>query len=308
MPFPIPRSLGLAVGAGALAVLLLVDAALLAVLRGAGWLTLGGFLSFCLLLISLPLLLFVGYRTYALARARYVLSRNALVVEWGGRRLVVPLANIIEARPATDLENDVQPRGLHWPGNRVGLGVVEPLGPVEFLAAADKPGLVLVRRGGPAEPWLALSPTDPQAFLESLAAFQAEGPEAEEVEPEDTQPAFARWDVWHDRLALGLLAGGLASVVALLGYLALITAQLPAQIALHFNAAGEPDRFGPPAGLLILPLIAGLAWLVNALAGLWLHRAQPERPAAYLLLGASLFIQALVWVATLGLLTAGNPA
>ena len=306
MTFNIPRSTGLSLGLAALAALLLIDAALLAVLRG-GWLTLGGFVSFCMLLASVPALLFVGYRTYALARARYVLSRNALVVEWGGRRRVVPLAQVVEARKAADFENEVRPRGLHWPGNRVGRGVVEPLGPVEFLAASDKPGLVLVRLSGAAVPWLALSPAEPQAFLDNLAAFQAEGPE-EEIDAEDAQPAFARWDLWHDRLALGLLAAGLTSVVVLLGYLALIAPQLPEQIALHFNAQGQPDRFGPPAGLLILPVIAGLAWLVNALLGVWFHRGPRERPAAYLLLGAALFVQALVWVAAVGLLTAGNAA
>jgi hypothetical protein len=304
MSFNLPRSLGLSLGLGALAVLLLLDALLLALLRGAGWLTLGGFISFCLVLASVPALLFIAYRTYALLRARYVLSRNALVVEWGGRRLVVPMGQMLEARTAADFESDVLPRGLHWPGNRVGYGEVPPLGPVEFLAAADKPNLVLLRHTGG---WLALSPEEPQAFLDHLVGVQAEGPD-EVVEPEDTRPALARWDLWHDRLALALLGAGLASVVLLLGYLALITPQLPAQIALHFNAQGQPDRFGPPSGLLILPLIAGLAWLVNGLAGLWLHRTEPQRPAAYLLLGASLFVQGLVWVAAVGLLTAGNAA
>ena len=71
---------------------------------------------------------------------------------------------------------------------------------------------------------------------------------------------------------------------------------------------GQPDRFGPPTGLLILPAIAGLTWAVNTLGGAWLHRLETERQAAYLLLGATLFVQALVWVATIGLLTAGNTA
>src|SRR2546426_779608 len=67
-------------------------------------------------------------------------------------------------------------------------------------------------------------------------------------------------------------------------------------------------RSGPPVGLLILPAIAGLTWIVNPFAGLWLHRNTRERAAAYLLLAATLFVQALVWVATLSLLTAGNAA
>jgi hypothetical protein len=112
----------------------------------------------------------------------------------------------------------------------------------------------------------------------------------------------------RDRLALGLMGAGAAGALLLLGYLALISAQLPAQIALHFDAGGVPDRFGPPAGLLILPAIAGFTWLVNTLGGLWLHRTTNERAAAYVLLAATLFVQALVWVATLSLLTAGNTA
>ncbi|MGH2522300.1 MAG: DUF1648 domain-containing protein, partial [Anaerolineales bacterium] len=79
------------------------------------------------------------------------------------------------------------------------------------------------------------------------------------------------------------------------------------EFALHFDAQGEPDRFGPPAGLFILPLIAGLAWAANTLLGLWLYRRESERTGAYLLFGATVFVLALVWVAALGLLTAGQP-
>ena len=181
---------------------------------------------------------------------------------------------------------------------------VDADGEVEFLAAVEKPGLVLLRH---AEAWLAISPADPQAFLAALAAARAEGPQ-EEVEPESIIPAVQRSLLLHDRLALILMGAGAAGALLLLGYLALISPQLPAQIALHFDARGLPDRFGPPAGLLILPAIAGFTWLVNTIAGLWLHRNTRERAAAYLLLAATLFVQALVWVATLSLLTAGNAA
>src|SRR5258708_10007903 len=100
------------------------------------------------------------------------------------------------------------------------------------------------------------------------------------------------------------MGAGAAGALLLLGYLALISPQLPAQIALHFDASGLPDRFGPPAGLLILPAIAGLTWLVNTLGGLWLHRNNQERAATYLLLAATLFVQPLVWEASLAFLTA----
>jgi hypothetical protein len=303
MSFTPPRTTGLALGLGTLGVLVLLDAICLITLR-RGPMTWAGFAAFVCLLASLPAGAYIGLRTYELARARYTLSRDALGVTWGGWRVVLPLTQIAEARTAAGVEGRLWPRGLNWPGNLLGRGTAEGLGAVDFAASTGKPGLVLLRH---AEGWLALSPGDPQAFLAALTAAQEEGPE-QAVAYEAEVPRYLHWELWQDRLALGLLGAGLTSVVLLLGYLALISPQLPPEIALHFNAAGTPDRFGPPAGLLILPLIAGLSWLVNGAIGVWLHASGRQRPATYLLLSASLFVQALVWVATVGLLTAGNAA
>jgi hypothetical protein len=298
-----PRALGLLVGLSALAALLAVDAALAGyVLRNL--LALPGFIALLVLLASLPAVALVAYRTYSLLRSRYVVGRNALVVEWGGQRLVLPLGMVEEARPGTGIEGEVRPRGVWWPGSVVGRALVEGLGEVEFLASTGKEGLVLVCHP---DGWLALSPSDPSAFLDAVAAAREQGVE-EVVPPKAVPPAFQRWDLWQDWAALGLIAAGGLSVLLLLGYLTLIAPQLPPEIALHFNAQGQPDRFGPPSGLLLLPVIAGLAWLVNTTAGVWLHRYPQERTATYLLLGATVFVQALVWVATIALLTAGNAA
>jgi hypothetical protein len=283
--------------------LVAVDAGLLAVLR-SNPLSAAGFLSLALVAASVPAIAWLAYRADGLLRSRYVISRNAIVVEWGSRRVVLPMGLLDEVRAGSEVEGVARPRGIVWPGNMVGTGSVEGVGEVEFLAAAEKPGLVLLRH---AEAWLAISPSNPEAFLAALQDFRAAGPEGE-VAPESVLPAMMRWDLLRDRLALGLIAAGAVSALLLVGYLAAIAGQLPPQIALHFDGQGQPDRFGPPTGLLILPTIAGLTWAVNTLGGAWLHRRETERGAAYLLLGATLFVQALVWVATIGLLTAGNAA
>jgi hypothetical protein len=302
MVFHPPRSTGLALGLGALLILLGVDAALLVVLR-ANPLAPAGFISLLLLVASLPVVAWLVYRGYGLLRSRYVLSRNAIVVEWGDRRIVLPMALLDEVRAGAEVDAPVvRPTGLTWPGSVVGTATVAGLGEVEFLAATEKPGLVLLRH---AESWLAISPANPTAFLDSLQTFRAEGPSVE-IEPESVIPALQRWAVLQDRLALALIGVGGVSVLLLLGYLALVAGRLPAEIALHFDGQGAPDRFGPPTGLLILPAIAGFTWVANTVVGLWLHRRPTERAASYLLLGATLFVQALVWVATIGLLTAGN--
>ena len=303
MVFSPPKSTGLAIGLGAITLTLALDAVLVALIRFAP-LSFPTFIFICLLAASAPVLAWIAYRCYGLARARYVLSRNALVVEWGGRREVIPMEMIGEVRASAEVETVLRPPGITWPGCIVGRTRVPDFGDVEFLAAAPpgQPGLVLLSYPGG---WLAISPADPQAFLHALAEFRAEGVE-DRIEPESTRPGLEQWALWHDWRALGLVALGGASVLALVGYLLAIFPQLPPEIALHFNAQSQPDRFGPPTGLFILPVIAGLAWALNTLGGLWLHRRETERAGAYLLFSATVFVQALVWVAAIGLLTAGR--
>ena len=299
MVFSPPKSTGLAIGLGVIVLILALDAALVTLIRFTP-LSFPTFICLCLLLASAPVLAWVAYRGYGLARARYVLSRNALVVEWGGRREVIPMERIGEVRAGAEVEPPLRPQGIAWPGCVVGQANVPDLGDVEFLSAADQPGLALVHYPGG---WLAISPGDPQVFLKSFAELRAEGVE-EHIEPESARPGAEQWALWRDWMALGLIALGGASVLALVGYLLAIFPQLPPEIALHFNAQSQPDRFGPPTGLFLLPVIAGIAWTLNTLGGLWLHRRETERAGAYLLFSATVFVQALVWVAAIGLLTA----
>jgi hypothetical protein len=259
------------------------------------------FLWLCLMLGSLPVLIWLAYQLIGLARARYVLSRNALVVDWGTRREVIPLPTITAVRAGGDVRGDLRPRGFTWPGLTVGAGEVPDLGEIEFLATTSAEGLVLVEH--PAG-WLALSPADPQAFREGFAAARAEGP-TDVIEAESLTLAVLAWNLWRDPLALTLIVGGALAALALTGYLSYIFPLLPPEMALHFGPGGQPDRFGPPSGLFILPLIGALAWLANTVGGAWLHRLAAERAAAYLLFGATVFVQALTWAAALGLLTAG---
>lgn len=62
-------------------------------------------------------------------------------------------------------------------------------------------------------------------------------------------------DKLMNRLSLLVLVG---SVVFLAGY----WKQIPAEVPMHYNAAGEIDRWGTKAELLILPVIA---WLLYGL-------------------------------------------
>lgn len=300
MIFLPPKFKGLVFGLSGIGLILALDIFLALLVRG----TPSAFLTFsgvCLMIATGPVLAWLGYRCYGLGRARYILSRNAFVVDWGIRRDVIPMELIGEVRAGTDFEGELRPEGINWPGCVIGRGNVASFGVVEFLATTEKSGLVLIQC--PAA-WLAISPEDPQTFLSTFAEAQALGPE-EKIEPESVSLNVEQWALWHDRLALTLVAVGGTSALLLFGYLTLLLSKLPAQVTLHFNAQGLPDRSGSPTRLFILPLAAVLIWVVNTLGGAWLHRSENERPGAYLLFGATLVAQILVWGAVISL-TAGS--
>jgi len=289
MIFKPSKFTGVALGLAALALLAGVEASVWVALRQAlssrpeGFAVLA-FLALCLALVSLPLVGFVGYRCYGLTRARYILSRNALVVDWGERRELIPMASLRAVELVTEPGElaALQPRGVSWPGCLVGYADLPALGPVEFLAATKNAGLVLVHSAGRS---LALSPTDPQGFAEAFSRLQAEGPSAQ-IEPESVVPAFPGGSLWRDRLGFVLLALGGLSGLLLIGFLLL-------------TSPGRASHADAPLNVLVLPLIVALTWTVNTLLGLGLRRRPSEQPMAYLLWGATLFAQALVWGAAL---------
>jgi hypothetical protein len=305
MSFQPPKARGLGVGLGALVVLIGLGAACLALFPSLLPSPLA-FVLVCVLIVVAPAIGWLSYRCLGLLSARYHIADSALTVEWGGRREVIPLAEVDEAHLATEFAGDLRPPVLNWPGCVTGRIQHPTLGAVEFLATTDEKGrLVLVGYSGG---WLALSPADPQAFLAGLAERGPARIDEAPVEAASEYPELSEWALWHDRLGLALIALGGLALLALFGYFIYIFPQLPPEIALRFNAQGQPVRFGPPIGIFTLTVIGAVAWGLNTAIGVALHRRQSERTAAYLLFGATLVVQALTWVAAINLLTAGRPA
>ncbi|MBL8055716.1 MAG: hypothetical protein JNK29_03415 [Anaerolineales bacterium] len=299
------KTLGLAVGLGALLGLLTLCAGCLVLLATQPPSPLSLALL-ALVVAAAPAIGWLAYRLAGLANARYILSPGALTVEWGGRREVIPLADLEEAHAGAEYPGELHPPRLAWPGCVVGLVQHPALGAVEFLATtAEKARLVLLGYPGG---WLVLSPPKPAAFLAALTAGRTDASAEDAVEltrPESAYPDLPRWALWKDRLALGLITAAGLGWLALAVYLVSIAPQLPAEIALRFDPAGQPQTYGPPAGLFNLVLIGASAWGLNVLLGAGLHRREADRAAAYLLWGGGLAVQALVWIAAVSLLTAG---
>ena len=92
-------------------------------------------------------------------------------------------------------------------------------------------------------------------------------------------------DRWMNRLSLLMLAGTAV-------FLAACWHRIPARVPMHFNSAGEIDRWGARAELLILPVISwlmyGLLTVAEQFPGAWntgVKVTEENRERVYALLG-----------------------
>jgi hypothetical protein len=293
-----PRTLGLVIGFTFVAVLAVADVLfVIFLLRSSVSFAIPVWVA--LIILSLPLLAFVAYRSFSLLNAHYRFTQNALVIVWGPVKEIIPMADISGLILGSDLPADLAPRGLWWPGCLVGKGHTKAVGDLMYYATTPQSGQIIVATG---QGGYVISPSSIEAFIEQ---FEEEGRKGitEEVPYVQNRPEFYNWPLWRDRWAAALLAAGLVVPFLLLIAIALRYDALPPTIPLHFDGAGNVDRTGPPSGLLILPTIGGLAWLINGLIGVALYAArQRERPAAYLVWSSSIVVQVLLWIAAVGLL------
>lgn len=293
-----PRALGLVIGVTVMAVLAAADVLFVVILlrTPVNFLTA---LWIGLILFSLPMLVFVGYRTASLTNAHYRFTQNALVVVWGPVKQIIPMADISGLILGSDLPADLAPRGLWWPGCMVGRGHTKAVGDLMYYATTPQSGQIIVATGAGG---YVISPSSIDEFVNQ---FEEEGRKGitEPIPYAQNRPQFYDWDLWRDRRAIGMAAAGLVLPFILLIVIAARFPALPDVIPLHFDGAGQVDRTGPPTGLLILPAIGALAWLANGIIGVALYAARrDERPAAYLLWSGSIIVQLFLWAAAIGLL------
>ncbi|HLF01928.1 MAG TPA: PH domain-containing protein [Anaerolineales bacterium] len=297
-----PRALGLIIGFTLLIVLAAADALFALII----WRTPTQTDSFAfvpiwvgLIVISIPLLGFVGYRTFSLLNAHYRFTQNALVIVWGPVKQIIPMADISGLILGSDVIGDLAPRGLWWPGCLVGRGHTKSVGDLMYYATTPQSGQIIIATG---QGGYVISPENIEEFVN---LFEEEGRRGitEEVPYAQNRPEFYDWKLWQDRWAAALLGAGLIVPFILLIVIAVQFPSLPGNIPLHFDGLGQVDRTGPPTGLLILPAIGGIAWLVNGLIGVALYALrQNERPTAYLLWSSALIVQVFLWIAAIGLL------
>jgi hypothetical protein len=117
--------------------------------------------------------------------------------------------------------------------------------------------------------------------------------------PAGTSPAL-RPTLIHDPVALALAAVGLLATAAMVIYVLVQYQDIPPSLTLHWNVDGLPGRVGEPREIWILPIIAGMVLVAN-IALAW-SIAMFDRFAARLMLGSTIIVHLVTWIALIMLL------
>ena len=258
-----------------------------------------GFLLFLIpILLALIFVPLIAYRTYALWRASYLLERDGIYLRWGLREEIIPMDAVIWVKPSQDLEISIPRPWLRWPGAVLGVRKLPEGKPLEYLAASTT-HLILIATD---ESLYAISPANDAEFMLAYQRF-AELGSLTPLTPFSGYPANLLRRVWASPFARYLLLIGFLVAILLLVYVSL---NVPSNqtISLGFEPDGTPSSPVTSVFLLLLPLLNGIYFLINVLAGLYIYRSQDRWILAYLLWGSGLLTGLLFFVAAVLILNA----
>ncbi len=222
----------------------------------------------------------LGYRAYALLRARYVLDRDSLELHWGLRDENIPLTDIEWVRSMDDLTRPLRLPPMPMPGAVLGLRRHPDLGVVEFMASESR-DLLLVAT---AKRVYAISPANAAEFTQTFARAVELG-SLTPAAPKSIYPSFIVSQAWESGLARYLWLASLFLNIGLFAWVSFLIPSFP-QVALGFRPDHTPDTV-PSVQLIILPLVSAFLALTGWLAGLFFYRWEKQR-----------VLSALIWISS----------
>ena len=254
--------------------------------------------SYFVLLLLLALIFtapipLVIYRGYALLQARYTLERDGLRLRWGLRAEDIPLPEIEWIRPVDELGFRLPLPHFYLPGAILGVRNVQDLGPVEFMSS-ELANMLLIATP---EKIYVISPENLKTFVRTFQRTTELGSLAP-LASHSTQPEAYLLQIWNDRAARYMMLAGLFFTMALFVLDSLLI-PTRSSIALGFDANNQPLPPGPPEQLLLLPVLAGFAFLIDLVAGIYFYRRLEQRPVSYLLLACTSLTPILLIIATI---------
>jgi hypothetical protein len=259
--------------------------------RATDWLS---FLMLLGVLISLPILVHLIYRTWGAFNLSYRLDRDALHIHWAATHQILPLNQIRRVIRSGNEIGGWHP--LAWPSPFVRSGKGQRSRRLERFATRPLPSCLLLETD---EAIFALSPAGADTFLEALQSYNQLGP-LQTLSIERRRPLLGS-GMLLDRASRWLVALGALGVLLLFGVLMVQYPSLPERLAFHYNSEGLPDSIRPKSALFVLPIIGLLTFLVNGTGGVWMAYRR-QRLGSYLLWGGTLTVQLLVLLALANLI------
>ena len=254
--------------------------------------------SYFVLLLLLALIFtapipLVIYRGYALTQARYTVERDGLRLRWGLRAEDIPLPDVEWIRPVEELGFRLPLPHFYLPGAILGVRNIQDLGPVEFMSSELATMLLIATP----KKIYAISPENLKGFVRTFQRTTELGSLAP-LPSHSTQPAAYLLQIWSDRAARYMILFGLFLTLALFVVDSLLI-PTRSSISLGFDVNNQPLPPGPPEQLLLLPVLASFAFLIDIVAGIYFYRRLEQRPVSYVLLASSSLTPILLMIATL---------
>lgn len=250
--------------------------------RATDWLR---FFMILFIVVSVPILLHLLYRTWGIFTLEYWIDRNAVTIRWANIHQIIPLATIQQIVQG-GIEDSDKLRWIHWPAPYVRPAYSPDLKEVKLFATHPLSDCLLLDTG---EAVFALSPTPQSEFLTILQERFRMGP-VQALQASQVRTTTVDHILGIERAGPILLGLGLLGVLTLFGILMVQFPHLPNPLPTSYSPDGLPEIVHDKQVLFRLPIIGLFAWLVNGAWGLWMsfHR-QPV--GAYLLWGSTIIVQ-----------------
>lgn len=279
-----PRALGVIAGS-ALAAWALGLAVLSVTLAWGAEAEFKTFLAWALAAVLGVLSLVFASWAFCVFSLAYRLERDAMVIVWGFRRVIVPIENIQRMVPGRTIdEPDVD--GLNWWGCHVGVADVPRIGYTLFYSTHDAPAQLLYVVTD-AEAY-ALTVADQARFAEGVQARAALGPLDFSLH-RAMATGMAALPFWRDRVALfAAVSAGLACAL-LAGYVYGMYPGIPGIVQLSYPELGGIVRIGNKSELLRIAQVGATILAVNVVLGIIVHSR--ERAAGLWLLASAGMLQ-----------------
>ena len=227
---------------------------------------------------------FLFYQAFALARAKYVITRDGIAIQWGLRTEDIPIEEIEWIRRPRDFVHPITQPPFRLPGAVLASCNDRDLGLIEYIATEIK-RVVLVATHTKV---FALSPGNPYAFINDFHR-SAELGSFSPFKKQSSRPQLILTQLLRDKTARSFLIASLSISLILLIAVSFIIPNI-STVPLGLESSGEIQETSPAERLILLPFLSLLLFFIDLGYGAYLFRKKGFKNASYIIFFSSLLL------------------